>query len=83
VSLRRNVKRTAMQCMVPLLHFTWKRGWHRQSLSSVHEQCHQRSVQGGVYLLTCIHSPSKYHYILYRPHSLADVKLVLGIYLKT
>jgi hypothetical protein len=32
--------------MVPLLHFIWKRGWHR-------------------------------------PHSLADVKLVLGTYLKT
>jgi hypothetical protein len=35
------------------------------SLSSVHEQCHQRSVQGGVYLLYLHSFAFKYRYILY------------------
>jgi hypothetical protein len=35
------------------------------SLSSVHEQCHQRSVQVGVYLLYLHSFAFKYHYILY------------------
>jgi hypothetical protein len=35
------------------------------SLSSVHEQCHQRSVQGGVYLLYLHSFAFKYRCILY------------------
>jgi hypothetical protein len=33
--------------------------------SSVHEQCHQRSVQGGVYLIYLHSFAFKYRYILY------------------
>jgi hypothetical protein len=35
------------------------------SLSSVHEQCHQRSVQGVFYLLYLHSFAFKYRYILY------------------
>jgi hypothetical protein len=43
------------------------------SLSSVHEQCYQRNVQGGVYLLDLHSFAFMYRYILYKPfaHAIA------------
>jgi hypothetical protein len=37
----------------------------------VHEQCHQRSVQGGVYLLYLRSFAFKYRYILYKQSELS------------